>query len=71
MLTKAFVYFVLSERTLLAQRFFICYYSFIYYIILQHFVVVTQLNCCSNFISDFNHADFCRRKTEIALFVCD
>jgi len=28
---------------LLAQRFFIGYYSFIYYIILQHFVVVIKL----------------------------
>jgi len=43
-------------------RFFIGYYSFIYYIILQ-------FNCCSHLISHFNHDDFWRRKTEMALFM--
>jgi len=42
------------------------YYSFIYCIILQHFIVVIKLL----FIKPhFNHADFWRRKTETALFV--
>jgi len=49
--------------------FFIGYYSFIYDIILQHFVVVIKLLFISNLISHFNHADFWRRKTEMALFV--
>jgi len=39
----------------------------IYYIILQHFFLLLLflnyclLNCCSNLISHFNHADFWRK----------
>jgi len=42
------------------------YYSFIYYIILQHFVVVIKLLFIKLLIS---HADYWRRKTEMALFM--
>jgi len=45
---------------------FIGYYSFIYYIILQHFVFVIKLLFI---ISHFNHADFWRRKTEMAHYI--
>jgi len=45
------------------------YYSFIFYIILQHFVVVIKLLFIKPLILHFNHADFWRRKTEMALFV--
>jgi len=34
---------IMTRMNLLAQRFFKGYYSFIYYIILQHFVVVIKL----------------------------
>jgi len=45
------------------------YYSLIYYIILKHFEVVIKLLLIKLLISHFNHADFWRRKTAMALFV--
>jgi len=61
---------IMTRKNLFSTK-ILGYYSFIfiYYIILQHFVVVIQLLFITLFWSHFNHADLWRRKTEMALSV--